>query len=461
MRQIAAALPEKTSTTPSVPVEAIDTDLRTARWFAPAFVVEVFSRGQGRQGLLRQPSLKAIRMDKNISDLLSDAPTARTRNATAAASKKKSAPAAGETPTKQPARAAKAAPARKKAARATATTAPKQSAPKKSAAKKSAAEKPTPGKSASRKVAPKKATRAATKASAAKPARTAQAASRLTSPERVVFPDDDIRKQDVADYYRDVAPLLLREIAGRPVSVVRCPDGIGQACFFQKHRTAGITQVDRVRLKEESGATRDYLVVNDEAQLMELVQFNALEFHPWGSTAARPDRADRLVFDLDPGPGVTWAAIKSAAKQLRELLAKTGLESFLRTSGGKGLHVVVPLNPGCSWNLVKRFAQGFAASLAQSEPERYVAVASKAKRDGVIFIDYLRNGRGATSVASYSLRARAGAPVAMPLAWSELARLKSAAAFDLHSARQRIARRTQDPWEGIGELRQNLARWAD
>ncbi len=466
MRQIAAALPEKTRATPSVPVEAIDTDLRTARWFAPAFVVEVFSRGQGRQGLLRQPSLKAIRMDKNLSDLRSDAPAARKRNTTAAAPNKKAAPAGEETPIRKPGRVAKATPGTKKSARA-ATTAPKKSAAKKSAPRpseprRSAVEKSTPRKSTPTKSATKKSTSATTKVPAAKPVRkTTAAVPRLTSPERVVFPDDDIRKQDVADYYRDVAPLLLREIAGRPLSVVRCPDGIGQACFFQKHRTAGITQVDRVRLKEESGATRDYLVVNDEAQLMELVQFNALEFHPWGSTAARPDRADRLVFDLDPGPGVTWAAIRSAAKQLRELLAKTGLESFLRTSGGKGLHVVVPLNPGCSWNLVKRFAQGFAASLAQSEPERYVAVASKAKRDGVIFIDYLRNGRGATSVASYSLRARPGAPVAMPLAWSELGRLKSAAAFDLHSARQHIARRAQDPWESIDEIRQNLARWAD
>lgn len=468
MRQIAAALPKKTRATPSVPVEAFDTDLRTARWFAPAFVVEVFSRGQGRQGLLRQPSLKAIRMDKNIHDLRGDVPATRKRKTTvAAAPKNKPASAVRETRTRKPAPAEKAAPATKKTTRAAATTAPKKSAAKQSAAKQSApkqsaAEESTPRKSASEKTAPKSSTRANTKSTAAKPARTTTtAAPRLTSPERVVYPDDDIRKQDVADYYRDVAPLLLREIAGRPVSVVRCPDGIGQACFFQKHSTAGITQVDRVRIKEESGTTRDYLVVNDAAQLMELVQFNALEFHPWGSTAARPDRADRLVFDLDPGPGVTWAEVKSAAKQLRELLAKTGLESFLRTSGGKGLHVIVPLNPGCSWDLVKRFAQGFAASLAQSEPERYVAVASKARRNGVIFIDYLRNGRGATSVASYSLRARAGAPVAMPLAWSDLARLKSAAAFDLHSARQRIARRTQDPWEGMADIRQNLARWAD
>jgi len=475
MQQIAAALPKKTSTTPSVPVEDIDTDLRTARWFAPAFVVEVFSRGKGRQGLLRQPSLKAIRMDKKLSDLRGSGPSARKRGsvsdamhkkAVSAAPAKKAASAARGASASKPARAA-ATPAAKKKSRAAATAAPKKSVTKKSAlkqstAKPSATEKPSRGNYATKSRTPKKATRTDTKAAAKGSARASKAAEpRLTSPERVVFPDDGIRKQDVADYYRDVAPLLLREIAGRPLSVVRCPDGIGQACFFQKHHTAGITQVDHVRLKEESGVTRDYLVVNDEAQLMELVQFNALEFHPWGSTAARPDRADRLVFDLDPGPGVTWAAIRSAAKQLRDLLAKTGLESFLRTSGGKGLHVVVPLNPGCSWNLVKRFAHGFAASLAQSEPERYVAVASKAKRDGVIFIDYLRNGRGATSVASYSLRARPGATMAMPLDWSELARLKSAAAFDLHSARQHIARRTQDPWEGISELRQNLARWAD
>lgn len=412
MRQITAALPRRTSAAPSVPVEDIDTDLRTARWFAPAFVVEVFSRGEGRQGLLRQPSLKAIRMDKSVTDLRrAAAPRAR-------AATRKNAPAARKT--------AVAATARKTAAAGagdTAATARKRSA-------------------------------------AARRTRNLDDAITITHPERVVYPDDGIRKQDVADYYREVAPLLLREIAGRPLSIVRCPDGIAQACFFQKHRTAGIEHVDRVRLKEESGAVRDYLVVNDEQQLLELVQFNALEFHPWGAQAASPGRADRLVFDLDPGPGVAWSAVKKAARDLRGLLERIDLVSFLRTSGGKGLHVVVPLNPGCDWDLVKRFAQGFAASLAESEPERFVATATKAKREGRIFIDYLRNGRGATSVASYSLRARPGATVAMPLDWSELARLKSPAAFDLHSARRRLARRTQDPWRDIATLKQNLSRWA-
>ncbi|HSX62509.1 MAG TPA: DNA ligase D [Tahibacter sp.] len=389
MRHVAELLPARTSTTPSVPVDAIDTDLRTARWFAPAFVVEVFSRGEGRQGLLRQPSLKAIRMDKTVADLAGSRRRSATENRTAA----------------------KASPRRRRSRDADA-------------------------------------------------ADTEAGDVAITHPERLVFPEDDIRKQDVVDYYRAVAPWLLREIAGRPLSIVRCPDGIAQACFFQKHRTAGIKHVDRVRLKEESGATRDYLVVNDERQLLELVQFNALEFHPWGSHAANPDRADRLVFDLDPGPGVSWSDIKRAARDLRDLLAQTALESFLRTSGGKGLHVVVPLNPGCDWDLVKRFAQGFARSLAEQQPDRFVAVMTKSKRNGLIFVDYLRNGRGATSVASYSLRARAGAPVAMPIDWSELARLTSPAAFDLHSARRRLARRKHDPWDGIETLKQNLSRWA-
>ncbi|WP_257388462.1 non-homologous end-joining DNA ligase [Tahibacter caeni] len=283
---------------------------------------------------------------------------------------------------------------------------------------------------------------------------------RITHADRLVFPADGIRKQDVVDYYRAVAPLLLREIAGRPLSVLRCPDGVAQACFFQKHRTAGLKRVDRVRLSEESGAVRDYLVVNDERQLLELVQFNALEFHPWGAMAATPDRVDRLVFDLDPGPGVAWSEVRRAARDLRARLDELGLAAFLRTSGGKGLHLVVPLRPGCDWDLAKRFAHGVAASLEQDEPARFVAVASKVRRNGRIFIDYLRNARGSTSVASYSLRARAGAPVAMPLDWSELGRVPGAAAFDLHSARRRIARRKHDPWEGIAELRQNLPRRA-
>jgi bifunctional non-homologous end joining protein LigD len=398
---------------PSVEVEHIDTDLRTARWFAPRFVVEVFSRGQGRQGLLRQPSLKALRMDKQPADLMRDSAAPAVARSKTDISKVKKA-----TNARNPAK----------------TTSATKSSSATARKKKSSPQ-------------------------AAVPDNVDAADFRLTSPEREVYPGEGISKQQVADYYAAMLPWLLPEITGRPLSLLRCPDGTGNECFFQKHRTAGIRQASHVRIKEESGATRDYLVVNDAAALMELVQFNALEFHPWGSSARAPGKATRLVFDLDPGPGVSWAAIKAAARLVRERLQQAGLESFVRTSGGKGLHVVAPLKPGCSWTLAKRFAHSFAASMAAADPDHYIATATKAKRDGRIFIDYLRNSRGATSVASYSLRARPGAPVAMPLEWSELPRLRSAAQFDIVSALAKVRRRKRDPWQGIDELEQDLSRW--
>jgi bifunctional non-homologous end joining protein LigD len=452
---------------PTVYVDPRATDLRQARWFAPRFVVEVFTRGIGNQGLLRQPSLKAVRMDKNVSDLLdSDQPRAARGKPVAASSRAKPAAAvSGRRAVRTPTRAAEAdAPARAPARR----DASKQdaSAPRRRAA---TAAKPAPAATGAKaaKTASKTKNTAATKPSA-KPRAAARSKAdaaagpelRLTSPERVVFPDSGITKRDVADYYLAVADLLLAEIGGRPLSIVRCPSGSTGACFFQKHITAGLTQVDTVRLKEESGVNANYLVVNDVAGLMELVQFNALEFHPWGSHAKQPERADRVVFDLDPGPGVGWAEVKRAAREVRDRLEQIGLVSYLRTSGGKGLHVVVPLNPGCDWELVKRFARGVAEALAQSSPERYVVTSTKAKREGRIFIDYLRNGRGATSVASWSLRARPGAPAAVPLEWSALARLPSSNAFDLRTAKRRAQKLAQDPWQGIEDVRQDLGRWA-
>ena len=283
---------------------------------------------------------------------------------------------------------------------------------------------------------------------------------RLTHPERVVYPDRGTTKKQVADYYVRVMPWLLPEIINRPLSIVRCSEGIEKSCFFQRHHTAGLAQVDAVCLVEESGRQADYLVVRNAESLMELVQFNALEFHPWGSHAKKPDRADRVVFDLDPGPDVPFAEVKRAAVDVRRKLEAIGLASFLRTTGGKGLHVVVPLNPGCDWDLVRRFAQGFAVALAGSEPDRFLAVSTLKKRPGKIFVDYLRNGRGATAVASYSLRARPGAPVAMPLPWSALPKLKGGDQFTLAGVPAHLRRRRVDPWDGIGDVKQNLKRWA-
>lgn len=306
----------------------------------------------------------------------------------------------------------------------------------------------------------KRASAASTAGMAAAKANVQRVPPKLSSPSKVLFPGDGYTKQDVWDYYSAVMDHLLPEVINRPLSIIRCPAGTGKPCFFQKHHTAGLELVDSVKLKEDSGINAHYLVVRDAASLLELVQFNALEFHPWGSHAEEPDRADRVVFDLDPGPDVPFAEVKKAATDIRKLLAQLELQSFLRVSGGKGLHVVVPLNPGCDWNLTKRFAKGFADALAQSEPQRFLATATKALRNKRIFVDYLRNGRGATAVASYSLRGRPGAPVAMPLAWSELAKLKRADAFTIKDVPAKLKRRRNDPWEGMDSLHQNLAKWA-
>lgn len=384
IRQISQALEKNgAQAKPSVHVPPHDTDLRSARWFKPAAVVEVFYRGIGGHGLLRQPSLKGLRPDKKPADLVDT-------------------------------------------------------------------DRPAKGKGGSMK-------KSASTTSASKQSKNDQEEGfRLTSPTRVVFPDTGTTKQQVADYYQAVMPWLLPEIVDRPLSIIRCTQGVGRPCFFQKHQTAGLERVDAVSLREEAGNNADYLVVRDAESVMELVQFNAIEFHPWGSHAETPDRANRIVFDLDPGPGVAWSEVVAAARKIRGLLEDLKLVSYVRTSGGKGLHVVVPLNPGCDWDLVKPFAHGFADTMAAMEPLKFVATASKKFRNGKIFLDYLRNGRGATSVASFSLRAREGAPVAMPLRWEELGKVKSGGAFDIKTAPRRLKALKAHPWEGIDKVKQDL-----
>ncbi len=278
----------------------------------------------------------------------------------------------------------------------------------------------------------------------------------LTHPERIVFPGTSITKADVADYYRAVAPWILRELEGRPISVLRCPEGAGSACFFQKHLGRGWGEHVHALPIEDSSGRSDYLCIHDERGLLELVQMNVLEFHPWGSPSGDPEHAERLVFDLDPGKGVAWSRVVAAAREVRRQLASVDLDSFVRTSGGKGLHVVVPLDPPAPWDDARRFAQGVAQALAKLHPETFVARAGESHRKGRIFVDWLRNGRGATSVASYSLRARKGAGVAMPLSWTELGRVASGDAFDMAAALMRIRRRRHDPWSGIATTRQSL-----
>lgn len=279
----------------------------------------------------------------------------------------------------------------------------------------------------------------------------------ITHPERVVYPDSKITKGDVAAYYTAVSAPLLRESADRPLSLVRCPRGTQQACFFQKHIEAGFgDDVHSVPLKENSGTTGDYVYIDSVRGLTQLAQMNVIELHAWGTRKDNPEYCDRIVFDLDPGAGVAWKDITQCARTLRAMLEKLRLRTFLRTSGGKGLHVVIPLSPPAGWDETRTFAEAIARTLAADHPEKYVAVSGEKNRKGKIFIDYLRNGRGATSVTNYSLRARPGAPVAMPISWEELPRVRAANAFTIKNVPARVKRAKQDAWAGIEKIKQKL-----
>lgn len=299
----------------------------------------------------------------------------------------------------------------------------------------------------------------ASTAATPKKQRAARAAFRLTSPDRAVFRSPVVTKQQVADYYRAVAPWLLPGIVDRPLSVLRAPDGVPGEMFFQKHGGPGFgDEVLSVDVEEKSGARDDYLCIAGVEGLLQLVQMNALEFHPWGAHPGHMDEPDRVVFDLDPGPAVGWAAILAAARAIRTQLAELGLESFPMLSGGKGVHVVVPIARGHDWSHAKAFSQAIALLLAQREPAKYVASAAKDQRDGRIFVDWLRNGRGATSVAAWSLRARPGASVAMPVRWNELGRFKGADHFTLALALKRAATLKSHPWGDFRTPDQRLPR---
>lgn len=279
---------------------------------------------------------------------------------------------------------------------------------------------------------------------------------KLTSPGRVVYASAGLTKGEVAAYYEAVAPWMLPELARRPVSLLRCPDGAGDGCFFQKHWSVGLgRKLKHLRLREKEGAG-EYPYVTDPESLLQLVQMNTLEFHTWGARVDAPEKPDRLVFDLDPDPAVAWKRVVAAARLIRARLQERGLDSFVRLTGGKGLHVVAPFARGPSWDRLKQFAEGFADALVAERPQEFIATMSKAKREGLIFVDWLRNSRGATAVTSWSLRAREGAPVAMPLRWEELGRVGAGNAFDLRRASKRAATLKADPWAGMYALKQRL-----
>jgi bifunctional non-homologous end joining protein LigD len=286
----------------------------------------------------------------------------------------------------------------------------------------------------------------------------------LTHPDRVFWPADHITKRDLVAYYDQVADRMLPYVLGRPVSMVRCPGGIAElpanvrqgrdrvgACFFYKHPADDFPgPFERVTITE-SGGPAPYLAITEAGSLTALAQMGVLEVHIWGSTWPDIERPDMLVFDLDPDPAIPWTALAGGARLVRDILRDLGLESFVKTTGGKGLHVVVPLTPSAGWEDVRLFCKGVADAVVNRAPDRFTANMSKAKRGGKIFIDYVRNNRGATAIAPYSTRAKERASVAVPLRWAELSGRVRPDTYTVKTLGNRLSRLRGDPWEGYFE----------
>ncbi|HEY4959600.1 MAG TPA: DNA ligase D [Terriglobales bacterium] len=287
---------------------------------------------------------------------------------------------------------------------------------------------------------------------------TQHAPVRLTHPDKILDVESQLTKQQLADYYWAIAPQMLPYITDRPVSLVRCPEGSGHPCFFQKHATGtlppGVASVDIPDKK--TGKKEPYITLSTPKALAGLAQMGVLEIHPWGSKNEDLERPDLIIFDLDPDAAISWRTLADSASEVRRQLKSLGLESFLKTTGGKGLHVVVPIEAKLDWTAVKQFAHTFALAMEQHRPNLYLSKMSKAARKDRIFIDYLRNERGSTAIAPYSPRARAGAPVALPLSWTDL-KLPKRPIFEVADFNQWKHRLARDPWKDILKTHQVLA----
>jgi bifunctional non-homologous end joining protein LigD len=364
-------------------------DAKGVHWIKPELVAEVeFSAWTG-EGILRHPSFKGLREDKNPRDVVREDPRGKASSGDS-----------GKNP---------AAPVRKP---------PMEAAPKTGEAKPSG--------------------------------------MALSNPDRVLYPEIGVTKRDLAQYYTDIADWIMPHLAGRPLTLVRCPEGREKECFFQKH--LGDTALDVLRsvpVLEKDGQVY-YSIAENIDGVIALVQMGALEIHVWGSREDKLEQPDMMVFDLDPDPEVGWAGVIEAALLMRERLLNLGLASFVKTTGAKGLHIVVPLTPEADWDAVKAFSRAVAQSIVRESPGEYIATMSKAKRKGKIFIDYLRNGRGATSVAAYSTRNLPGAPVSAPVAWDELTVELKANSYNIFNIRHRLAGLKNDPWTGYFSVQQRI-----
>jgi bifunctional non-homologous end joining protein LigD len=364
---------------------------RHAHFLEPKLVAEIAFRGWTRDGLVRQGSFKGLRADKPAAAIVKETPVTTRKMAKAA---------------------------------------------RKLAVKKSAKRVAMRGSSS--------ATDGAEEIGGV----------RVTHPDKVLFKAQDVTKRELIEHYESVAEWMLPHIADRPISLVRCPQGSGGACFYQKHASEGFPEMFKaVRIREKSG-TDNYLYITDRRGLVAAVQMGVLELHVWQCHVDDVEKPDRLVFDLDPDVGLDFVHVREAARHMRNLLDELGLKSFAMVTGGKGVHVIAPLQRRHSWDEHRDFAEALARMMAEKHPDRYVATMSKAKRRGKVFVDYLRNTRGATAICPFSTRARPGAYVAMPVSWEKLARLDNAHPVAVGQAPRFMGR--TDPWPGYFKLRQGL-----
>lgn len=373
---------------------------RNAIWVKPELVIEAELSGWTDAGLVRHAVFKGVREDKPITAVVREMPRRKIDD-----------PPATVTANARPARTAK-------------TTLPRK----------------------------KNMKSAAVPAASAQNANTSPSAVKFTNPDRVYWPDIGFTKQQLAEFYRAIWDWIAPHIVRRPLSLLRCPNGVGEECFVQKHIHSTF---DRRHIVSTDDRGDEVMAIETRDGLLALVQAGVLEVHVWGTTIDRIDTCDRLVFDLDPAPDVGWSAVITAAREVRDRLAAVGLESFVKTSGGKGLHVVAPIE-GADWNAAKAFTKSIAVAMARDAPRQYLATMTKSARQGRIYIDYLRNGRGQTAIVAYSPRARPGAGVSTPIDWSELTAKLTPDRYTVLNLRARLARLRNDPWAEIGNVRQRL-----
>ena len=279
----------------------------------------------------------------------------------------------------------------------------------------------------------------------------------VSHPDRVMFPDAQLTKADIAQFYERISDWIMPHVKGRPLTLVRCPEGLSGECFFMKHSKVWAPPALRRVTIQEKTKVGQYLVADTPAAVVSLVQMDVLEIHTWNSRIEKVEQPDRIVFDIDPGTQVPWKNVVESARLVRQMLETLGLDSFPKTTGGKGLHVVVPVVPRAEWKECLEFSRALAETIKRHDPDRYTTAFAKAGREGKILIDYLRNNRTNTSVAAFSTRAREGAPVSMPIRWEELTPALKPSAWTVLTAERRLSSLRRDPWRDYWTTKQRLS----